>query len=300
MRASPDRPIARRKRSPVPFGVEWSDLLTVALLVLLEGLLSGDNALVLAVLVLPLPEDQQRKALRYGLLGAFVLRVIATFLAAALIQVKWVALAGGLYLLWLPYKHFTSHPDEENPDALKQATGWFGLSLFWTIVIKADLVDLVFAVDSILAAVGMTKKLWVVIAGGLLGILMMRLLTLQVLELVKRFPKIIDGAYIVIAWVGICLVFEYFHHLHWIPFEINHVVKIAVVIALFVASFLYARAHQGEGDGVVETCEDAERMIEHLDDPEHPAGGDGSAPEDASSDEATEDPLSEHEEAHRR
>lgn len=248
--------------------VEWSDLVTILLLVALEGLLSGDNALVLAVLVLPLPEEQQRKALRYGLLGAFVLRIIATLLAVWLIKLTWVKLIGGLYLLWLPYKHFTSHPDEENPRAIKEAAGWFGLSLFWTIVIKADLVDLVFAVDSILAAVGMTTKIGVVIAGGLLGILMMRLLTLQVLVLVRRYPKLIDGAYVIIAWVGVKLVLEYLHGHGWFPWEVRQDASIGIVAALFVTSFLYARAHKAEEDAVAEMAADAERLIEDLDDPE--------------------------------
>ena len=86
---------------------EWSDLLTILVLIVLEGLLSGDNALVLAVIVMPLPEEQQRRALRYGIIGAFVLRTIATFLAVCLVQVKWVSLIGGLYLLWLPFNSET-------------------------------------------------------------------------------------------------------------------------------------------------------------------------------------------------
>jgi YkoY family integral membrane protein len=239
-----------------------SDLLNILILIVLEGLLSGDNALVLAVIVMPLPADQQRKALHYGLIGAFVLRIIATVLAVQLVAVKWVALVGGLYLLYLPFKHFTQHPDQE-PEGGRpvELVRWFGLSAFWTIVVKADLVDLVFAVDSILAAVGITKKPWVVITGGLLGILMMRLLTLQVLELVRKYPKLIDGAYIVIAWVGIKLVSEYLHHIHWIHFEIPHSVSIGVVLLLFGGSFLYARAHQASEPQLQETVDDAERLL---------------------------------------
>ena len=82
---------------------EWSDVLTIGLLVLLEGLLSADNALVLAVLVLGLPKDQQKKALRYGILGAFFFRAVATLLAVYLIELSWVKLAGAAYLLYLPY-----------------------------------------------------------------------------------------------------------------------------------------------------------------------------------------------------
>lgn len=258
---------------------EWSDIPTILVLILLEGLLSGDNALVLAVLVHPLPEHQRRKALHYGIIGAFVLRVIATFLAVWLANVKWVSLVGGLYLLYLPYKHFTSHPDEEPSEdaavAAKAGT-WFGLSLFWTIVIKADLIDLVFAVDSILAAVGMSDKAWVIIAGGLLGILMMRLLTVQVLELVKKYPKLIDGAYIIVAWVGIKLLLEYLHELtinttlmgrhieftghHYFP-EISTVLNVTVVVVLFVGCFLYAKKHE-QNLGLAAAVDEFEEMVE--------------------------------------
>lgn len=226
---------------------EWADLATVAVLVILEGLLSGDNVLVLAVMVLPLPEESQRKALRYGILGAFALRAVATFLAVHLAHMHWVSLLGGLYLLYLVCKHF-GHCDRSSEDGevapLARGRTLLGLSLFWSTVIKVELTDLVFAVDSILVAVAMTSKAWVIIAGGILGILMMRLLVLQVLALVKRYPKMVDGAYVVVLWVGIKLICEYLHDIRWLPFEIPRAVAIGVVIFLFAAAFLYARAYQ--------------------------------------------------------
>jgi predicted tellurium resistance membrane protein TerC len=66
--------------------IESADLVTIALLVALEGLLSADNAMVLAVLVLGLPKEQQKKALKYGIVGAFIFRSIAILLAVYLIQ----------------------------------------------------------------------------------------------------------------------------------------------------------------------------------------------------------------------
>src|SRR5712692_5851461 len=92
--------------SSILTGVLASDFVTVALLVALEGLLSADNAMVLAVLVLGLPKRQQRQALRYGILGAFGFRTIATLLAADLIQLGWVKLVGAAYLLYLAVRHF--------------------------------------------------------------------------------------------------------------------------------------------------------------------------------------------------
>ncbi len=108
--------------------IQVADLLTVALLVALEGLLSADNAMVLAVLVLGLPRNEQRKALQYGIIGAFVFRVLAILLAAYLIQVNFVMLVGAAYLLWLPYSHFTAHADAAERRKPKKAQTWLGLT----------------------------------------------------------------------------------------------------------------------------------------------------------------------------
>jgi YkoY family integral membrane protein len=187
-----------------------SDLLTIGLLVLLEGLLSADNALVLAILVLSLPREQQRKALRYGIIGAFAFRALATMFAAYMIGLAWVKLVGALYLLWLPIQHFRGG-DHESRKAIKPATSWLGLGAFWTTVVKVELTDIVFAIDSILVAVAMSPKLWVIITGGILGIVAMRLLIGQLLSVVQRFPALVDGAFVIIAWVGIKLLMEYLH-----------------------------------------------------------------------------------------
>ncbi len=193
-----------------------SDLFTIALLVALEGLLSADNAMVLAVLVLSLPRSQQQKALRYGILGAFAFRIIATALAAYMIQVLWIQLLGGLYLMYLPYQHFFGHEDAEARRAPKPATPWLGLSAFWATVVRVELTDIVFAIDSILVAVAMSNKLWVIITGGLLGIVAMRLVIGQLLV-------------------------EYFHGLGWVPFEIPKWLSLGLIVVIFTVSFLYAR-----------------------------------------------------------
>src|SRR5918999_889901 len=141
--------------------VQLADFITIGLLVLLEGLLSADNALVLAILVLGLPRRQQRKALRYGIVGAFVFRILATLLAVHLIAVSWVKLVGAGYLLYLSWKHFFGEAGVEERRAHKPARPWMGLSAFWATVVKVELTDIVFAIDSILVAVAMSSKTWV-------------------------------------------------------------------------------------------------------------------------------------------
>jgi YkoY family integral membrane protein len=127
------------------FDVQAADLVTIALLVALEGLLSADNAMVLAVLVLGLPRAEQQKALRYGILGAFAFRAAATAGAAYMIQLLWVRLLGGLYLLYLPYQHFFGHTDASNRRQPTPARAWMGLPAFWATVVRVELTDIVFA-----------------------------------------------------------------------------------------------------------------------------------------------------------
>ncbi len=238
-----------------------TDLLTIGLLVLLEGLLSADNALVLAILVLSLPRDQQRKALRYGILGAFAFRGLATFFAAFMIQLSWVKLVGALYLLWLPIQHFRSGGHQDR-SAIKPATSWFGLSAFWTTVIKVELTDIVFAIDSILVAVAMSPKIWVIVTGGLLGIVAMRLLIGKLLSVVQRFPALVDGAFVIIAWVGIKLLIEYLHQLGYVHFEIPKWLSLGLIVVIFGGFYAYAWYQ-----GPVEVAEGADDAAELLKEP---------------------------------
>ena len=92
----------------LPFGqtLEWFDLLTVGLLIILEGVLSIDNALVLGLLAKRLPAHQRKRALTYGLVGAFVFRAVAILMASYLLQWKVVKLIGGGYLAFVALKYF--------------------------------------------------------------------------------------------------------------------------------------------------------------------------------------------------
>jgi len=221
--------------------VHLTDFLTIGLLVLLEGLLSADNALVLAILVLGLPRNDQRKALRYGILGAFAFRILATLLAVHLLQVAWVKLIGAGYLLYLVWGHFFGSGDAEQRRSIKPARAAMGLSAFWATVVKVELTDIVFAVDSILVAVAMSPKTWVIISGGLLGIITMRLVIGKLLSLVRRYPALVDGAFVIIGWVGLKLLIEYLHAGGWIHFQVNKWISFGLIVVIFTIAYVYAR-----------------------------------------------------------
>jgi len=234
----------------VPIDIELADIFTIGMLVLLEGLLSADNALVLAILVLGLPRDQQARALRYGIAGAFAFRIIAVLLASVLMKVAWVKLVGGLYLGYLAWAHF-ARPEGESRTDVPKATAAFGLTAFWATVARVELVDVAFSVDSILVAVALSPKLWVVVTGGLLGIVMMRLVAGRMIELIRRYPALVDGAFIIIAWVAVKLLVEYANQLGWLTLHIPKTISLGLIVVIFAIAFLYARAQ-----GAVEDTED--------------------------------------------
>ena len=223
---------------------ETADLLTIGLLVLIEGLLSADNALVMAIMVLGLPKHQHKKALRYGLLGAFAFRIVATLLAVYLIRLGWVKLLGGLYLLYLSYSHFWGGRTEEDQRAPPQAKPWLGMSAFWAAVVRIELVNLAFSIDSILVAIAVSPKLWVVLSGGILGIAAMRLVVGQMIALIERYPALVDGAFVIIAWVAVKLIVEYLHGAGFINLEIPQWLSLGLIVVIFVAAFFWAKREE--------------------------------------------------------
>lgn len=223
-------------------GLHAADFVTIGLLVVLEGLLSADNALVMAVMVLGLPRHQHQQALRYGLIGGFAFRTIATLLAAYLISVSWVKLLGGLYLGYLTGSHFRQMGGAEARREPPKAKAGFGLSAFWATVVRVELVNLAFSIDSILVAVAMSKKMAVVLAGGILGIIAMRLVVGQLLRIIQRYPALVDGAFLIIGWVAFKLVTEYAHEMRWISWEIPRSWSLGLIVAIFVGAYLFARA----------------------------------------------------------
>jgi YkoY family integral membrane protein len=194
-------------------------LLVMLNLVLSEGLLSLDNALVLAILVSHLPTDRSYKlgpvqmsiqqwALTAGIFGAYFFRTIAIVLGTYLIQFWTLQLLGGGYLLWLGYEHFFAGR------VARSEMSAYGKG-FWATVLKVELMDIAFSIDSILAALGLSKKVWVILMGGIIGILCMRLVAGVFIRLIDRFPLFKHTGYALVALIGYRLVSE----VDWVHFN---------------------------------------------------------------------------------
>jgi YkoY family integral membrane protein len=202
---------------------QFADLAVIGLLVVLEGILSIDNALVLGILAKRLPKHQQRRALTYGLVGAFVFRFLAIATATFLLKWTFVKLLGGMYLVYIAVKHFLTKPHNEaalSPDG--GSTAAKPVAKFWPTVFVIELTDIAFAVDSILAAVGVVgspppgtppdahhPKLWVVITGGFLGVILMRYAAVLFIRLLDRFPRFETAAYLLVTVIGLKLLADW-------------------------------------------------------------------------------------------
>ncbi|KGQ22719.1 TerC family protein [Thermus filiformis] len=179
----------------------FSEAFTVILiLVVLEVILSADNALILGILVQKLPVSLRRKALFYGILGAYLLRGLALFFAAYMIQFWWVQALGAAYLLYIALRHFLRPEEAHAPPPLEVSS-----AQFWKVVAQVELADLAFAVDSVLVAVALSDKLWVVYTGVFLGILALRMLASLVVGLLDRYPRFKHLAYGVVGLAGVKL-----------------------------------------------------------------------------------------------
>lgn len=211
------------------------DLLTIATLTVLEGILSVDNALVLAILVRTLPPELRRKALTYGIVGAFVFRFIALLFAAHLMQLWVFKLIGGGYLVYLAMKHmFFFYKEDAHQVRPKTAAS------FWKVVVVVELTDIAFSIDSITTAVAMSDKLVVVWIGGILGIIFLRFAASFFVRLLEKLPRLEDLAYQLIFFIGTKLSLEAFH------VEIEHGIfwLMMGIIAVLGASLVYRDYHQ--------------------------------------------------------
>ncbi len=234
--------------------ISWGDLSVVGLLILLEGVLSIDNALVLGLLAKRLPARERPRALTYGLVGAFAFRFLAIGTASFLLRWTWVKLLGGGYLVYVAVRHlfFESRekhaatyaldptgepvllseagaqllPEHEVEEIEQRVQVPFSEEIlgpdagkapprFWPTVAVIELTDIAFAVDSILAAIALVgsppkghpadafhPKLWVVITGGLLGVILMRFAAVIFIRMLERFPRFETSAYLLVLVIG--------------------------------------------------------------------------------------------------
>jgi tellurite resistance protein TerC len=223
----------------VPSSAEWLEAIPVILsLILIEGLLSVDNALALAAMANHLPEHQKRKALRWGIVGAYAFRGIALVGAATIIANPWLKIVGAAYLIYLMCAHFTAKAQEHKHTELDPTR--VAARGFWSTVAAIELMDLSLSVDNVVAAVAMSPKLWVVCLGVFIGILALRFVAGACLKLLASYPVLEHTAFLLIGYVGGILVIEIVSLEYGHPLHINAFEKFIGIMLITAASLVYS------------------------------------------------------------
>ena len=197
----------------------YASFLIILNLIIIESLLSVDNAAVLATMVLNLPENQRHKALRIGIIFAYVFRGICLVFATLLIQIWWLKPIGGLYLVYLALEYFKSRQTEskDDDDLLSESDNFVYRTLkrafgtFWATVASVEIMDLVFSIDNVLAAAVYVERLpqpkqtYLLWFGVFIGIFAMRLVASVFVKLLAKYPFLETAAFTVLLILGIKL-----------------------------------------------------------------------------------------------
>ncbi len=232
------------------FGMDWHAAALIVLnLILIESLLSVDNAAVLATMVLDLPPKERKRALKYGILGAYIFRGFCLVFASWLIKIWWLKPLGGAYLLYLFLDYFFKKPRGEAAESetvspkeskwiYRKSVGKIGL--FWSTVIAVEVMDLAFSIDNVFAAVAFTDNLWLICIGVFIGILAMRFVAQGFVKLIEKFPFLETAAFAVIGILGLKLVLSLWAHFdphsafaHWLETEQADIAVSVLTVACF-------------------------------------------------------------------
>ena len=227
-------------------------ILIILNLIIIESLLSVDNAAVLATMVMDLPKEQREKALKYGIIGAYVFRGICLVLAAWLVKIWWPKAIGGLYLIYLFINYFyTKSTPKKEDDTLnkeenkiyKYTIGLFGK--FWSTVILVEIMDLAFSIDNVFAAVAFTDNIYLIWIGVFIGILAMRFVAQSFVKLMEKYPFLEKAAFIVIGILGTKLLLSFPAHFykeipifHFIESEHFDMVISLITVLVFVVPII--------------------------------------------------------------
>ena len=237
----------------------WPIFLIIIQLIFLEGILSIDNAAIIGALVSPLPNNvdipwpaplkglgrmlhpflgkQRTAALRVGLLGAYLGRGLMLFMVSFLIHNPWVKLLGAAYLIHLAFDSLeeSSNGSEEEEEEEEGSEGSpIKIRSFWATVVTVELMDLVFSIDNVVAAVSLSNLLWVVMLGVAIGILTMRYAAGLFSYAVEREPILKNAAYILVLVIGVELILAQIWNV-----DISDLLRFGISISVILLALAY-------------------------------------------------------------
>jgi YkoY family integral membrane protein len=173
-------------------------------IILIESLLSIDNAVILATLIKKNKKKDQKKALKYGIIGACFFRIISLIFIYSLINIWWLKSLGGIYLIYLGYNHFFYKKNNKKNNFFKKKI----FNNFWFKIIYIELIDLIFSIDNIFASIAYSKNIIIIFLGILIGMLIIRFIIKKFIKLMNKIPSLEDSTFLIIILLGLKLFFS--------------------------------------------------------------------------------------------
>jgi YkoY family integral membrane protein len=207
--------------------------LVLLILILLEAVLSADNAIALAAIAQGLgSKEQQQSALNLGLLFAYILRISLILTASWVVQFWQFELLGAIYLLWLVVSYFTSAEDERTHHHSIR------FNSIWQAIPLIAITDLAFSLDSVTTSIAVSDQTWLIIVGGTIGVITLRFLAGLFIRWLEEYTNLEDAGFITVGLVGLRLLLRVINA-DYVPSEW---LMIAAIALLFVWGFSQRRS----------------------------------------------------------
>jgi YjbE family integral membrane protein len=190
--------------------------IAVGQIIMIDILLGGDNAVVIALACRKLPPHQRVKGILWGTAGAIFLRVVLIAFALTLLQVPYLKLVGAVLLLWIGVKLLAPQDEDEHSNIE-------GSDKLWAAVKTVIIADLVMSIDNVIAIAGAATgagekhQLPLVIFGLLVSVPIIIWGSQMVLKLMDRFPIIITVGGMLLGWIAGTMAHTDPALLHWLP-----------------------------------------------------------------------------------
>jgi tellurite resistance protein TerC len=198
-------------------------------LIFIEVLLSIDNALVNASLAEGLTNAKERKlAIRIGILGGAALRLVALFFATLIIQNKWILIIGGIYLVYLAFDHLYIKRNDNGEESKNKK-----VYTFWGVVAQIVVADIIFSIDNVVSAVGLSHNYYIVVTGVLIGIISMLFVTQIISGFIHKHPIFKKAAYVIVGMIGLVILLENIFSVH-----IGELNKFIIIMSILVTTYV--------------------------------------------------------------
>ena len=182
----------------------WSEILTLLpILIILEILLSADNAIALASLTKSLKNSEDRtRALNIGITISLILRIFLILLSALLLKYLIIRVLAGLYLIYLFFSNVVLKGKNYSDEEIKKDYSNFNKINFIKVVALLSVTDLAFSIDSITTAVAISDQYILVVTGAIIGVIALRFTSEIFLRLIEYFTRLEMAGYIAILIIG--------------------------------------------------------------------------------------------------